>query len=71
LAFYTEENDLSALSYFEAGDQERQRPGGENFQAFNKAQAREKCPLAPGLGARIAAEIIIESMEKEQSAPAN
>jgi C_GCAxxG_C_C family probable redox protein len=41
--------------------------GGENFQAFNKAQAREKCPLAPGLGARIAAEIIIESMEKEQS----
>ena len=41
--------------------------GGENVQAFNKAQAREKCPLAPGLGARIAAEIIIESMEKEQT----
>ena len=45
--------------------------GGENVQAFNKAQAREKCPLAPGLGARIAAEIIIESLEKEQSVPAN
>ncbi|OGP51121.1 MAG: hypothetical protein A2Y79_03250 [Deltaproteobacteria bacterium RBG_13_43_22] len=45
--------------------------GGENFQAFNKARAREKCPLAPGLGARIAAEIIIESMEKEQSARAD
>jgi C_GCAxxG_C_C family probable redox protein len=39
--------------------------GGENYEAFNKAQAREKCPLAPGLGARIAAEIIIESLEKE------
>lgn len=45
--------------------------GGENAQAFNKAQAREKCPLVPGLGARIAAEIIIESIEKEQSVPAN
>jgi C_GCAxxG_C_C family probable redox protein len=37
----------------------------ENLEAFNKAQAREKCPLAPGWGARLAAEVIIESMEKE------
>ena len=37
--------------------------GGENCQAFNKAQARDKCPLAPGLGARIVAEIIIVSIE--------
>lgn len=36
--------------------------GLENFEAFNRANAREKCPLAPGLGARIAAEIIIESV---------
>ena len=41
--------------------------GGQNYEAFNKAQAREKCPLAPGIGARIAADIIIESLEKEQS----
>ena len=45
--------------------------GGENLQAFNQARAREKCPLAPGLGARIAAEIIIESLEKEQLAQAD
>ena len=41
--------------------------GGQNYEAFNKAQAREKCPLAPGLGARIAAEIIVESLEEGQS----
>lgn len=39
--------------------------GPENLKAFNQARAREECPTAPGLGARIAAEIIIESMEKE------
>lgn len=32
-------------------------------EAFDKAGARTRCPVAPGLGARIAAEIIIESME--------
>jgi hypothetical protein len=37
----------------------------KNLEDFNKARAREKCPLAPGFGARIAAEIIIESMEKK------
>ena len=33
---------------------------------FNNARARDKCPLAPGMGARIAAEIIIESLEKDK-----
>ena len=33
----------------------------ENLQAFNEAHAREQCPLAPGLGARIAAEIILDT----------
>lgn len=36
----------------------------EERQAFNQAGAREKCPVAPGFGARMAAEIIIASMEK-------
>jgi C_GCAxxG_C_C family probable redox protein len=40
----------------------------ENYENFNKAHARQKCPLAPGVGARIAAEIIIESMEKKKPA---
>lgn len=39
--------------------------GPEERDAFNKSGAREKCPVAPGLGARTAAEIIIESMEKK------
>lgn len=38
--------------------------GAEEYEAFNRSGAREKCPVAPGLGARIAAGIIIESMEK-------
>lgn len=37
----------------------------QNREDFDQARAREKCPLAPGLGARLAAEIIIESMERE------
>ena len=36
--------------------------GPQNREAFNEAKARQKCPVAPGLGARLAAEIIIESM---------
>ncbi|MBW1709434.1 MAG: C_GCAxxG_C_C family protein [Deltaproteobacteria bacterium] len=40
----------------------------ENLEEFNKAHAREKCPIAPGIGARIAAEIIIEDLEKKVSA---
>ena len=38
--------------------------GLEERDAFNKSGAREKCTVAPGMGAKIAAEIIIESMEK-------
>jgi C_GCAxxG_C_C family probable redox protein len=40
------------------------RGSQENFEAFNAAKGYEKCALPPGVGARIAAEIIIESMEK-------
>jgi len=40
------------------------RGSQENFEAFIAAQGYEKCALPPGIGARIAAEIIIESMEK-------
>jgi len=36
--------------------------GREEFEAYNRSGARERCPLAPGLGARTAAEIILESM---------
>ena len=35
----------------------------ENMEAFAKAQGFEKCGLLPGIGARLAAEIIIESLE--------
>lgn len=39
----------------------------ENYESFNNAKARQRCPLAPGIGARIAAEIIIENMEKNKT----
>ena len=42
------------------------RASEENFEAFKESQGYERCALPPGIGARIAAEIIIESMEKEQ-----
>jgi C_GCAxxG_C_C family probable redox protein len=35
----------------------------ENMEAFAKAKGFEKCSLIPGIGARLAAEIIIESLE--------
>jgi C_GCAxxG_C_C family probable redox protein len=35
----------------------------ENMEAFAGAKGFEKCGLLPGIGARLAAEIIIESME--------
>jgi C_GCAxxG_C_C family probable redox protein len=35
----------------------------ENMQTFAQAKGFEKCGLMPGIGARLAAEIIIESME--------
>jgi C_GCAxxG_C_C family probable redox protein len=39
----------------------------EEFEALNRSGARERCPLAPGLGARIAAEIILEAMAAKQA----
>jgi len=36
------------------------RASQENFEAFKKAQGYEKCALPPSLGARLAAEVIIE-----------
>ena len=36
----------------------------ENMQAFLTANCVEKCALPTGIGARLAAEIIIESMER-------
>jgi C_GCAxxG_C_C family probable redox protein len=35
----------------------------ENMEAFAKAKGFEKCGLLPGIGARLASEIIIESLE--------
>ena len=35
----------------------------ENMEAFAEAQGFEKCGLLPGIGARLASEIIIESLE--------
>jgi C_GCAxxG_C_C family probable redox protein len=39
------------------------RASQEKFQAFKDAKGYEKCALPPGIGARLAAEIIIEDME--------
>jgi C_GCAxxG_C_C family probable redox protein len=41
------------------------RANDENFKAFNDAQGYERCALPAGVGARIAAEIIIESIEEK------
>jgi C_GCAxxG_C_C family probable redox protein len=38
----------------------------ENMKAFEQAKGFEKCSLLPGIGARIAAEIIIESMARSE-----
>jgi hypothetical protein len=35
----------------------------ENMEAFAQAKGFEKCGLLPGIGARLAAEIIIQSLE--------
>ena len=35
----------------------------KNMEAFAKAKGFEKCGLVPGIGARLATEIIIESLE--------
>lgn len=39
------------------------RASTENFEAFKQAQGYEKCSLLPGLGAEIAAGIILDSAE--------
>jgi C_GCAxxG_C_C family probable redox protein len=39
--------------------------GPENMEAFVREKGFEKCGLLPGIGARLAAEIIIESMEQD------
>ncbi|HPN86750.1 MAG TPA: C-GCAxxG-C-C family protein [Smithella sp.] len=36
----------------------------ENLKAFNTSGARKQCVIAPGIGARIAAEIMLESLAK-------
>ncbi len=36
----------------------------ENMEAFEQAKGFEKCSLVPGIGARIAAEIMIENLQK-------
>ena len=43
------------------------RGSQENFKAFQNAKGYEKCSLPPGIGARIASEIIIEAMEESKS----
>jgi len=37
------------------------RASQENFAAFQKAQGYEKCALPPGVGARLAAEVMLAS----------
>ena len=44
------------------------RASQENLEAFIKAKGYEKCTLPAGEGARLAAEIIIKSMEGAKSA---
>ena len=39
------------------------RGSKENFAAFQKASGYEKCALPPGVGARLAAEIILDGIE--------
>ena len=36
----------------------------ENMKAFEEAKGFEKCGLVPGIGARIAAGIIIENLQE-------
>jgi len=44
------------------------RASKENMQAFIDAEGYAKCALPAAIGARLAAEIIIESMEEQKSA---
>ncbi len=38
------------------------RAGHENFLSFQKARGYEKCALPPGVGARLAAEVILNDL---------
>jgi len=40
------------------------RASDENFEAFKREKGYEKCSLPAGIGARLAAQIIIESIEE-------
>ncbi|MQY80742.1 MAG: hypothetical protein GH158_00655 [Dehalococcoidia bacterium] len=42
------------------------RASEENIEAFKREKGYEKCALPPGIGARFAAQIIIESMEENK-----
>ena len=42
------------------------RASQENFAAFVNAQGYEKCALPPGVGARLAAEVIVDSDDQKQ-----
>jgi C_GCAxxG_C_C family probable redox protein len=44
------------------------RASEENMEAFKREKGYEKCSLPAGIGARLAAQIIIESMAEEKSA---
>ena len=44
------------------------RASEENMEAFKREKGYEKCSLPAGIGARLAAQIIIENMEEEKSA---
>ena len=44
------------------------RGSKENMEAFIQAKGYEKCTIPAGIGARLAAEVIIESMEEAKSA---
>ena len=44
------------------------RGSDENMQAFISEKGYEKCSLPPGIGARLAAEIIIESIQEHKPA---
>jgi|Deesub1362B_J571_1020462.scaffolds.fasta_scaffold03417_1 C_GCAxxG_C_C family probable redox protein len=43
------------------------RASEENLRAFREARGYEKCALLPGIAARIAAEIVLEDLEKALS----
>ena len=42
------------------------RAGQENFAVFKKARGYEKCALPPGVGARLAAEVILAGNDQKQ-----